>query len=471
MSASATTSAVTPTATPIVEKSETRDIDECWRRASRYRKAMNSSRGTSVDTYIRIDERSSFDSTPERVTTVILSEDLSGFRAKNWPIRRDDVGTQRAMNRAVPSDSAKRPTVTTFHPRNTFPAGVSNEDATLEFVAEASPKASPVPATERVVSNVRRLIAIVVACLLVLLALVWAWTPRAQTVPAAKNGAVRVESDPPGARVFVDGQVRGTTPLLLELPAGSHALQVHEGSRVKDISIEVSSGENSAYHVEWAEAAPPGPAAATGSLSVTADVAGATVTVDGAVRGRAPVTISDLAPGNHEVVVRSGATSSRRSVSIQPGATASLVITGVPTQTAWGWISLDTPVPMQVLEGGAIVGTSEIGRILLSPGTHELTLLAEPFGFRQTTSISVAAGRQTDVPLTLPYVPISINALPWADVWIDGVHIGETPLAGVTQPIGDHEIVFRHPQLGEKRLMARVSVQGTPRISVDMRAR
>ena len=52
ISASATTSAMTPTATPMVENKETREMEDCWRRASRYRRAINNSNGTLATIYI-----------------------------------------------------------------------------------------------------------------------------------------------------------------------------------------------------------------------------------------------------------------------------------------------------------------------------------------------------------------------------------------------------------------------------------
>ena len=66
---------------------------------------------------------------------------------------------------------------------------------------------------------------------------------------------------------------------------------------------------------------------------------------------------------------------------------------------------------------------------------------------------------------------MNINALPWAEVYVDGARVGDTPLANVMQPIGEHEIVFRHPQFGEKRQVARLTTRETVRISVDMRTR
>jgi hypothetical protein len=64
---------------------------------------------------------------------------------------------------------------------------------------------------------------------------------------------------------------------------------------------------------------------------------------------------------------------------------------------------------------------------------------------------------------------ISINALPWADVWIDGKHAGETPIGNLTIAIGNHEILFRHPELTEQRKTISVGALTPQRIGVDMR--
>jgi len=40
---------------------------------------------------------------------------------------------------------------------------------------------------------------------------------------------------------------------------------------------------------------------------------------------------------------------------------------------------------------------------------------------------------------------------PWAAVWIDGNSVGETPLGNLSVVPGEHEVIFRHPQLGERR--------------------
>ena len=64
---------------------------------------------------------------------------------------------------------------------------------------------------------------------------------------------------------------------------------------------------------------------------------------------------------------------------------------------------------------------------------------------------------------------LHINAVPWAEVWIDGERIGETPIGNLPARIGTREIVFRHPDLGERRATALVTLKEPVRISMDLR--
>jgi hypothetical protein len=370
------------------------------------------------------------------------------------------------------SDSAKAKTVASFRGKSsaqtTAPVreNVTREDVTLQFTSEtARPnKASrPVPAIRK-----PAMLALTTLAVLAVAGAVFAGlTLRA---PAPATGSLVVESDPQGAEVVVNAVVRGLTPLTLTLPTGTHPVVVRRGTNVKQLNVEIAGGDAKSYHVAWAEEAPAAGVAATGSLSVVSDPPGSTVIVDGSARGQTPLTVRDLAPGRHDVLVRSSSSTYQRSVQVDAGATASLVVGGGPAAgTSWGWITLETPFPVQVLEDGRVVGTSEIDRIILSPGNHQLDFVNDQFGFRQGSRVSVTAGRGGPVSLTIPRMAMNINALPWAEVYIDGARIGDTPLANVMQPIGDHEIVFRHPQLGEKRQVARLTQREPLRVSVDMR--
>ena len=353
--------------------------------------------------------------------------------------------------------------------QGSVPAAAAHEDATLEFASETkAADAAARPVAIRFGKPAMLILGVVIG--IVVLAGIAAFL--ALRAPASTTGSLTVESDPPGAEVRIDNTVRGTTPLTLTLAEGRYDILVQRGSNTKQLNVEMAANAARSYHIAWTEAAPIAASIQTGSLSVTSDPAGSAVTVDGTSRGRTPLTVRDLAPGRHEVLVKGADASYQRSVQVESGAMASLVVGGAPSAApSWGWIALKTPFPVQVQEDGRVVGTSEIERIMLAPGSHELDFVATELGFRQSSAVRILAGREAPVSLTIPRVAMNINALPWAEVFVDGARIGDTPLANVMQPIGEHEIVFRHPQFGEKRQVARLTLGDSLRISVDMRTK
>jgi serine/threonine-protein kinase len=122
---------------------------------------------------------------------------------------------------------------------------------------------------------------------------------------------------------------------------------------------------------------------------------------------------------------------------------------------------------LQVLEAGAVLGRTG-SPIAIAEGTHQLDLVNEALGFRSRQAATVKAGQLTNLTVAVPNGKLSINAAPWADVWIDGTAAGQTPLANLSLPIGSHEVIFRHPQLGEQRQTAIVKVDGMTRVSVNL---
>jgi hypothetical protein len=126
---------------------------------------------------------------------------------------------------------------------------------------------------------------------------------------------------------------------------------------------------------------------------------------------------------------------------------------------------------VQVFEGQRLIGTSDIEKIMLTSGDHDLELVSESVGFRAARKVRVSANQIATVALDMPKTQVSINALPWAEVVVDGTKIGETPLGNVSMALGPHEIVFRHPQLGERRMTTTVTLKDANRVSMDMRSR
>jgi hypothetical protein len=73
------------------------------------------------------------------------------------------------------------------------------------------------------------------------------------------------------------------------------------------------------------------------------------------------------------------------------------------------------------------------------------------------------------IKVDLPKGTIAINATPWADVWVDGENVGETPIGNLSLTIGTHDILFRNPDLGEQHHTTLVTLKEGERLSVDLR--
>lgn len=213
-----------------------------------------------------------------------------------------------------------------------------------------------------------------------------------------------------------------------------------------------------------AEAAPPfvPPAAPTGRLEVETQPPGARVLLNGQPAGQTPLTLDAVPAGRHTITLVTGSGTVRRTVRVEADRTARL---DVPIFS--GWVAVFAPITVEVSSGGRVIGTTEEPRIMLSPGRHALTLTNRALGYRTVQTVDIEPGQVRTLTLD-PRGNVNINATPWAEVWIDGQKAGDTPLANVKLPLGTREIVFRHPQLGERRRTVTVRADAAIAVSVDL---
>ena len=158
---------------------------------------------------------------------------------------------------------------------------------------------------------------------------------------------------------------------------------------------------------------------------------------------------------------------------IEAGKTAALFVplSPKPGATAAGWITVAAPVDVQIFEGGRLLGSSFVERIMLPAGPHELDIISEPLGYQEHRTVRVAAGQVAEVNLKWPRGSLSINAIPWAEAFVDDTSVGETPIGNIQVPIGPHEITLRNPQLGERRASVTVTMRDPAKVGVDLRAK
>jgi hypothetical protein len=200
------------------------------------------------------------------------------------------------------------------------------------------------------------------------------------------------------------------------------------------------------------------------ALSVDGE-AGAAVFIDGRRSGVAPLKMTGLTAGRHQVRLSTTIGTATQDVTIAPGSSTSLIF---PSPGS-GWIDLRIPFRVSVFEGSRQVAVSGDGPISLPAGTHTLTLRNDDLGFRSETRVTVSGGRMAAVRPVLPDGVLQVNALPWANVYVDGEPVGDTPIGQLRVAVGPHEVRVVHPQLGERVQRVDVPAQRPARVSVDLR--
>lgn len=342
--------------------------------------------------------------------------------------------------------------------------GKCAEGATRTVPPEARQTLNPAPVSRPVVLALVIVVAVAIA---------GAWAiGRVRffaPVQAAKphNGHLTIETEPIAAEVLVDGERRGVTPMTMTISPGAHSIVLRQGGEERTIPLRVAPGAELSQYVEL-KATEPAPAR-VGKISVVTEPPGARVRIDGQLRGRSPITVDELMASEHKVAVGNETSETERTVTVEAGATTSVVFSmAKPAAPIAGWMTMSTPFDVQIAERDTTLGFGKTFRIMMPVGRHDVTLVNESLGYREDRTVDIGGGSTTTVRIDPLRRPVNINARPWADVFVDGASVGQTPIANLTLTVGAHDVVFRHPQFGERSQNVIVTARGTNRIAVDL---
>jgi hypothetical protein len=196
------------------------------------------------------------------------------------------------------------------------------------------------------------------------------------------------------------------------------------------------------------------PARRTGSLQVSSNPPGAHVTVDGKPRGVTPLNLDDLRPGRHEVVMESDAGSVTRAVVVSANATAT-----VDEAIFSGFVAVYAPFDVIVSEKGRALTADDRHQIMLPAGPHDLQLSNLSLVYDAVRHVTIKPGEVTTLQLTPDPSPLRVTASQPAEVWLDGVRLGDTPLIDAPVPLGIHDIVVKRAGGGERRFTVTVGAR------------
>src|SRR5581483_2069248 len=173
----------------------------------------------------------------------------------------------------------------------------------------------------------------------------------------------------------------------------------------------------------------------TGDLRIESTPSAAKVSVDGKAYGNTPVTIPDLKPGTHTMVLQSGSGTISRRVTIKAGKT-----TMASEAIFSGWIAVFSPLHVDVALNGKPASMTDDGRIMAAPGTYKVTFKNDRYNFTSTETLEVKPGEVTAHTVTLPTSTIKVLARDGAEIKVDGEAKGKAPLGELSVAIGTHEV-------------------------------
>jgi hypothetical protein len=272
--------------------------------------------------------------------------------------------------------------------------------------------------------------------------------------PPVQYGTIYAESSPSGAAVLLNGNYRGVSPLTIsQVRTGSYSVEFDlSGYEPCARSTTVEAGLQSSVYCQLK------PISSPGSLYIISSPSNAMIYLDGEYRGRTPITLSGISPGNHNIELDlSGYYDWKSWVSVPAGGIKTVSATMMPIPAGnTGWIHVtSSPAKATVYLDGAVAGqTAAADGVLridnVRAGDHNIRV--EMAGYQPfATTVNVQVSTVSDVTAAL--VPatgpsgtgtMSVSSTPaGASVFVDNVLKGVTPLTLTDIPAGSHQIMLR----------------------------
>ena len=274
-----------------------------------------------------------------------------------------------------------------------------------------------------------------VAVVLVLGATARVYLPK---LMAPKPGVAVLESVPDGSQVLVDGKALGTTPFTATLPAGDHSVEFRFRKATRTVRLSVTAGGHTTERVDWTKKP-------NGRLQVHTDPPGAKVLVDGVDRGVTPLTLDDLAVGAHALVLQRADGSIQRTVTV-----SATEIARVNEMIFPGWVTVFSPFTLNITEGSRPIRLDDRNQVMLPSGAHDLRFENRALGYEEVRHVDVRSGAVTTLSIVPPHSSLTVSSTVPAEVLLDGVSAGQTPLTALPVELGTREVVVRNAE-GEVR--------------------
>jgi len=134
---------------------------------------------------------------------------------------------------------------------------------------------------------------------------------------------------------------------------------------------------------------------------------------------------------------------------------------------AFGFLQATADPGLELSIDGKLLPGPPFARLRLTPGSHEAALAGDFVGISRE-GFSVAAGETLKRRFAPAVGFLKLIAIPWAEVFIDGAPLGQTPIAKIEVVAGLHTVVLKNPQLGERTQQIMITAGETNTVRVEM---
>lgn len=269
------------------------------------------------------------------------------------------------------------------------------------------------------------------------------------------TGFVEVDSIPNGANVKIDGKSIGTTPIVKRVLIGHHEIELHKQNYgTTDTSVKVKSRENSDLKLKL-------------PASIRSSPSDAEVYINGKYVGQTPLS-KHLQSGMRIKIVKDGFLEEERIIisnSTNP-------VKPVNLRRMYKILFNSEPSGGKIYIHGKSVGVTP-KEIELAEGYYKEDILLRKDGFHDhevRISVGPKSNKEYNAKLVRKktYGKISVNAMPFGTVYLDGKKLGDTPISKNNVSTGKHKIIVKRD--GFEDIEKTVQVKTNENYSIGIKA-
>ena len=214
--------------------------------------------------------------------------------------------------------------------------------------------------------------------------------PQGQPTTGGGAASISVTSDPPNANVTIGGESKGTTPLEINVAAGSHEVTLElDGYAAQTRTVQLTGGTTKTENFTLAEVP-------SGFLDISSTPRGAEVLVDNISKGSTPISRLRVSVGQHRVEVRmNGYDSVFQDVTLARG--RRFTINAPMERSGQASIILNSNYngARIFVDGEEYNATTPVDNIPLRPGPHTIEVKSKGYGSWSQTLDLADGSRET----------------------------------------------------------------------------